>query len=141
MFGEEQARLWIRLKAESSDPAFSRAEQQLYLNEMRGAHLQLLSLAITKQYRDIEIAMEVSTYIKSFLATFGTPELEDAKDWYNKAFGSSPSDGVLQMAQLFSTRVAKGTLSKQSVAEVREMFYLALESIFGDFKQVKIVAS
>ncbi|HEU0220369.1 MAG TPA: hypothetical protein VFQ98_06155 [Gallionella sp.] len=141
LFSQEQARQWVCLKDEFPDATLRNVDEQLFLDEMRAAHLQLISLAITKQYHDIEIAMEVSACVSSFLAKGGNQKLEDAEHTYNQAFGSSPTDGVLAMARLFSTRVAKGALSQETVADIRETFYSALASVFADFKQVKIVAS
>lgn len=141
IFGDEQTGMWTRLKTNSSDTALSRVDQTVYLNEMRGAHLQLLSMAINKQYRNIEMAMEIASCIGSFLAASGSPELKDVEHQYNKAFGSSTADGVLQMARLFSTRVANNALSQQTVAEISQLFYSELSSIFADFKKYKIVAS
>ena len=141
IFGEEQTGLWTSLRTESSDAALSRADQQVYLDEMRGAHLQLLSLAITKQYSNFEIAMEVESCIRYFLAKTGNSKLEEVKRAYNQAFGSSSSDGVLQMVRLFSNRVAEGALSQKTVAEINDIFYSGLISIYGDFEQVKLVVS
>ena len=64
LFDSDQTRQWIDLKTNSDDAALRASNEKLFLDEMRGAHLQLLSMAITKEYRDINMMVEVPVDIR-----------------------------------------------------------------------------
>ena len=89
----------------------------------------------------MELHLEVSSYIETYLDQAGYSTLGPIKGSYNSAFGSSPSDGILVMAQLLSVRLAAGHLSKDTIIQLRSLMYEGLASIYGDFKKVKIVRS
>jgi hypothetical protein len=140
IFSEEMASQFMRIKTGIPEPSISEAEQQVYLDEMYGAYLQLFSIAITKQYKDFQISMNVSMCIDSYLTKkFGTKDLRNVADAYNKAFGNSAQDGVLEMVKLFSLRIANSELSQDAVDGFRELFYLFLSSILKDLEKVKLV--
>lgn len=141
MFSQEQKQKWLQLKAESADSPMRTVPERKLIDEMLGAHLQLLSLAITKQYRDINMMSEVYSCVEAFLKNNQGTALSGVKDEYNKAFGSSPADGVLAMARLFNSRVSGGRLSGKTEREIYDSMYQKLSAYFTDFKKLKLVKS
>ena len=140
IFSEEMTIQLMRIKNGIPDSALSQAGQPLYLNEMRGAYLQLFSIVITKQCNDMQISMDASRYFDTYLSKkFGSQDLRNVSDAYNKAFGSSPSDGVMEMAKLLSLRLGKDELSQGTIEAFRELFYTFLSSTIHDLEKVKIV--
>lgn len=141
MFSQEQREKWLRLQVELSDSALHGVPERKFVDEMLGANLQLLSMAITKQYRDINMMAEVYSCVKAFLENNQRTALSRAKDEYNKAFGSSHADGVLQMARLFNSHVAEGRLSSETEKAIYESMYETLATYFAEFKTFKLMKS
>lgn len=136
---EGNLRAWATLQDDSNDQTFRAVPTQRVVDELLAAHVQLLSLAITKRYRNIDLAMGAGMSVRSFFASRNNPTLEPAKDEYNRAFGSSPSDGVREMVRLFNRRVAGGALSERTTSSVYDLMYRSLASYFSDFKGMKLV--
>lgn len=141
LFSPEQTKIWTSFKSQSIDAALRDADSQMFLDNIRAAHLQLLTTAINKTYMNMDLFSEVSNYIGTYLEQATFSNLGPIKTAYNSAFGSSPADGILVMAQLLSARVAAGRLSQDTIMDIRSLMYAGLASFFGDFKKVKIVTS
>jgi hypothetical protein len=141
LFSSEQTKILTSLKTQSDDPALCCADKEIFLKNLRAAHLQLLSMAITKTYMTINLFAEVATFIATYLERVGLTELTSLQKEYNGAFGSSAVDGVLSMVQLLSRTVAAGHFSEDTVAELQKLMYGSLAWIMDDFRKVKIVSS
>jgi hypothetical protein len=141
LLGAENTQDWLSLKSSSKDSALRGASDSVFLDELLGAHLQLLALAITKQFHDINLAAEAYLASSAFLKSQERSHVEPVKDAYNRAFGSSASDGVLAMTRLFNDRLANGKLSEQSTGSIYDLLYKSLSSHFADFKSLKLVQS
>ena len=84
--------------------------------------------------------MKVSSYIETYLKEKHINlELRNISDAYNKAFGSSSSDGLLAMSKLFSLRLTKNELDENTVQGFRHMFYTLLSPIIDELDNIKIV--
>ena len=139
LVSDDSARSWTKFKNESSDPALKAASIKEFADELLAAHIQLLSLAITKTFRSIDISMAAYSQINSFLEANSKAYLSELKDKYNQAFGSSAADGVLQMARLLNMNLTGGKLDPRTVEAIRDLMYRALAAYFVDFKSVKLV--
>ncbi len=139
LFSPQQADLWNSARLSSPDPVFRACAADTFLANMRAVHVELMALPIAKTY-PIVIGMEASDAIDRYLDRTGNGELRPLVQEYNQAFGSSPSDGILIMAQLFADRVAGGRLAQSTVRQVYEDMYVALRSLYDDFKKIRLVA-
>ena len=139
LLSPQQAKIWTSARAASPDPAFRQWDQAVFLANMRAAHLQLLGIPITRSY-PFGLSMEASEFIDDYLARSEHEGLKPLVLEYNSAFGSSPTDGVLAMAQLFGDKVGEGRLAEATIRQLWEDFYAALRSVFDDFKKVRLVS-
>ena len=117
MLSPWQDDMWMDLKRSSTDAALRKAQDQMFLDNMHAAHLQLMGVALGRTYHNFNMAIEASQCVTSLLKTRGLSRLESIKETYNTAFGSSPADGVLAMANLVSARVANGDLAPATITE------------------------
>lgn len=140
ILSKKQDDMWMDLKRNSTDIALRQAVDKAYLDNLHAAHIQLMGVAIARTYHKIEFAVEAAGSVTALLESANLKHLQEIKDAYNQAFGASRADGVLAMAHLVSARVANGKLAASTIEEIRDLFYDALGSMFGDFKQVKLVA-
>ena len=115
---------------------FKKVTDDHLLDELRSAHIQLLSVAVTKNYFDIYLSMEMNKSIKDHLERNGNSNLLNTIEEYTKAFGSSPIDGVQEMAKLIIKRL---NLDEDVSQIFKELFYEFLSSLFADIAKVKLV--
>jgi hypothetical protein len=54
IFSPRQDDIWMELKRDTTDAALHRAGDQLFLDNMHAAHLQLMGVAIMKTYMNFE---------------------------------------------------------------------------------------
>lgn len=135
----ESAQTWAALHKNSNDAAFLAVPMQQVADELLAAHVQLMSCAIAKEYHNVELYMGAGMSIKAFFSIRSNSGWEATKDAYNKAFGSSPADGVLEMAKLFNHRLANGRLAEQTVKSVYDLMYRALGSFYDGFSRIRLV--
>jgi hypothetical protein len=58
---------------------------------------------------------------------------------YNKAFGSSYSDGVTPMVQIFSEKLTQSRMGEPTKQQIYHEFYAILSTLFEEFKSIKLV--
>ena len=138
LFSAEQADRWLQLKRSWPDPAVVGVDDDLYLAHLRAAHIELLSMVITKQYRNINLCMEAGTFIEKYLNDRNVSKIKTLIQQYNRALGSSPIDSILAMAQSMASYLCQNECSQESILAFREQFYAAVESYRSDFKEVKL---
>lgn len=140
----DNLQVWAAVQDDSDDKALRIIPAQRLIDELLAAHAELLSLALTKRYHNAESYLGVGTMavemsLKSFFASRGNPGLYAVKDEYNRAFGSSPVDGVREMVALFNHRIAGGALTERSTKSIYDLLYRSLASYFADFKRINLI--
>jgi len=138
IFSDEQTQSWMVVLKNSDDEVFRAANQQAFVEEMRGAYLQLLGVAIVTKYNDVWMYSLACSHEEMFLKETGNEQLETIKLAYNAAFGSSPVDGVVEMMRLLNSRVCSGKLSEGSIELLTSEMYRFLGGIYRDFKSIKL---
>jgi len=110
-----------------------------YLAHFRGAYLQLLGVVFSRSLKRDQ-RYDVMFMQKEYLKTKGCAELDDLHRLYNSAFGSSPVDGVEQMAVCFAEHVqAQGTDTATIIRVHHDGFYRILKDVFSEIKKIKLV--
>jgi hypothetical protein len=137
----ETVAFWGGLKDLSDDPVFRDTSSERVAEQLFAAHIQLLSMSINKQYRDINLHAAVHGCVQSFIAQHFQPSMETLVRMYNSAFGSSPTDGVLAMVHLLDMTVADGRLNDKTRAMLYDVMYAFVSARFADFKGIKLVVS
>lgn len=138
-FSSQQTELWFQLKQAWPDDAVVTANDDLYLTHIRAAHIEVLSMAVTKKYADIYISIEMGKFINNFLDHRAQSTIENLLPLYSRALASLPSDGILGIAQFLAEQICQNNCSQDTVLAFGAQLYGALESIRADFKQIKLV--
>ncbi len=139
LFSSQQTELWLQLKQAWPDKAIVTANDDLYLTNIRAAHIEVLSMAVTKKYADIYISIEMSKSINSFLDHHAQSTIKNTLPLYNRALASIPQDGILGIAQFLAEIICQNNCSQDTVLAFGGQLHGALESIHADFKQIKLV--
>lgn len=139
IFCEDMTQHFLRFKSICQDSALANADQQHYLDEMRGAHVELFSMVVNKHFNDFEMSMAKSKCIDAFLTKeFGSVKLRETARTYNIAFGRSSSDGVMEMAKLMSLKLTDNQLSQDTVDAINGMFYTFISSVMKTLVGTKL---
>lgn len=130
--------VWNRLRDSCNDAALNRADRSLYYANLRAVMTSLIRIAIARNCGvDLSIAAQgfISDYWKRRAKNIGAL----AED-YSAAFGSSQSDGVMSIVQLFSQKVTESKMSQQTQHQLYSEFHRILGAMFEEFKEVALVA-
>jgi hypothetical protein len=74
-----------------------------------------------------------------YLKHHDLPELDEIAKGYNRAFGSSFTDGVREMVLHFSDDLTEGRLKPETIQRVYVEFCAMLKVFFDDFRNSKLV--
>ena len=140
LFSEEQTKVWLQLKQTWPDQAIIVADENQFLSHFAAAHITLLSMAVTKKYRDIEISVETDSVIESYLVEHDRPIVSLLLPLYDRALVSVVEDGVLGLALFMLDQVCSNTCREDTAQSLKSHLYASLYAIRGDFKQVKLAA-
>jgi hypothetical protein len=139
LFSSQQTELWLKLKYSWPDNAIVSANDDLYLTHLRAAHIEVLSMAVTKKYIDMNISIEMANFINNFLDNHAQSRIKYLLPLYNRALAALPQDGILGIAQFLAEQLSQNNSSQDTVLAFGGQLYGALESIRADFKQIKLV--
>jgi hypothetical protein len=141
LFSSEQTECWLEVKRLCGDKAVADLREDLYLMHLRAAHIQLLSMVLTKKYfRNDDILFSMSIFIDDYLDHRNESLIKHYVDFYSQALGSSAIDGILAMAGAMMESLCQHASTRETLFGFREMFYSAVASFRSDFKEVKLVA-
>ena len=142
LFSVEQANRWLDIKRVWPDPALVAADDDAFLTYLRGAHIELLSMVITKWYlmRNREVVSESMRYIDEYLDDHD-PSMKLLVDQYCHALASSPVDGPSGMVAAMMDWLCPKGCNQETFYGLRAQFQGAIDSYRKDFKQVKLVCS
>jgi hypothetical protein len=139
MFSGKNEPGWDALKASFNDPILNGVNSELFYSHMQAMTIEIVSIAVTKTF-SMDTGMDSRIFVANFLDRYQHQEVAELASRYNSAFGSSGSDGVRAMVELFSDDVASSLLASQTV----EGFYTTLYGLLGQllemFKQIKLVS-
>lgn len=139
LFSIEQAEDWLTFKRTSLDQAIIGVDESLYLAHLRAASIELISMAVTKKYKSIDLFIQMSTFIDKYLDNNNAGYVKALLDLYGHALGS-PVDGVGAMSGLMMESLCQNRCSEETRLYFRDFFYVGLGSIRQDFKKVKLLA-
>lgn len=110
-----------------------------YLAHFRGAFLELLGVAFSRILKRDQ-RYDVMFMEKEHLKAHGYAELDDLHRLYNSAFGSSPVDGVEQMAVCLAEHMQVQDTDVATVIQVHhDGFYTILNGLFSEIRKIKLV--
>ncbi|MGB5107111.1 MAG: hypothetical protein WBP29_02865 [Candidatus Zixiibacteriota bacterium] len=140
LFSPQQAELWLQLKRSWPDISVVHASNDVYLTNIRAAHIEVLSMAVTKRSRDIYVSVTMQRSIETYLDQHSYMTVKALLPMYARALASFPPDGILGIAHFLAESVCPSGYSEDTVIGFGGQLYGALESIRGDFKQVKLIS-
>lgn len=113
-------------------------DETIYINNMRAAIIQLMRVSIAHSFNRT-VHMDMGNCVADYLKQ--QPEIEALCKEYNKAFGSSFSDGVAAMVELFATKFPASVLAQSEIAKAgfHEELYNILRGFYEEFKSIKLV--
>lgn len=133
----EREAVWNRLRDSCNDAALSRADSSLYYANLRAVITSLIRIAIA---RNCGVHLSIAT--QSFISAYWKRRAKNigalAED-YSEAFGSSRSDGVMSIVQLFSQKVTESKMCQQAQQQLYSEFHRILGAMFNEFKEVALV--
>jgi hypothetical protein len=114
-------------------------DQEKYLAHFRGAFLEFLGVVFSRTLNRDQ-RYDVMFIEKEYLKTKGYTELDYLHRLYNSAFGSSPVDGVEQMAICLTEHLQIQGVDTATVMRVHhDGFYRILKDLFSEIKKIKLV--
>ena len=137
LFSPEREHVWEQLRHACDDPALSAIERTTYLNHIRAIMVELVLIAITKNF-DMDIGSDARFFAMTYFKDHGASHIEEIGRTYNQAFGATPGDGVAGMVTSFSDRLSGGRLKQDTMERLHGEFYAVLRSLFDDFKSIKL---
>ena len=138
MFSGKNEPGWDALKASFHDPALNDARSGVFYAHMQAMTIQIVSMVITKSC-SMEAAIASHLFVDNFLESNNHKDVGDLVQKYNSAFGSSLTDGIQKMVELFSAEIANSQLSPQTVAGFHETLHGLVQPISGLLGKVKLV--
>jgi hypothetical protein len=137
LFSPGREKVWQQLRHACNDPALSGIDRTAYINHVRAIMVELLLIAITKNF-NMDIGSEARFFAMIYFKDHGASHIEDIGRTYNQLFGTTPGDGVAGMVASFSDQLTDGRLRQDTVQRLRVEFYAVLRSLFDDFKSIKL---
>ena len=139
MFSGKNEPGWDALKASFHDPALEAVEPLVFYRHMQAMTIEIVSVAIAKG-----CSMEVSTssilFVSGFLKSRNRTDVDDLVSRYSSAFGSSFTDGIRPMVELFSMEVSGSRLAPSTAEGLYKMLYLLVQEVTNMLRSVKLVA-
>ena len=103
LFSDQQAQVWLQLKQSWPDYKYLSISDHLFLMHVRAAHIEILSMVVTKKYAsNLNIYMEMEEFIKNYLDEHNESNIKELLPLYSHALGSSPIDGIMEMAKFIA---------------------------------------
>jgi len=138
LFSSERESAWEALRRASNDSQFIAVEGQLYNNHLRAVYIQLMLIAVAKNC-SMDASFEANAFVMMYLKERNLSEIHEISRGYNRAFGSSYTDGVRQMVLHFADRLTAGKMQADTIEQFYAEFYGILRIFFDDFKRFKLV--
>ena len=144
LFSPERELVYERLREACADPALSAADQKLYFDHIRAVNIQLVNIALIRKC-GLDISSEARLFIADYLRDRGLSHIgslnpDSLTRIYNRAFGASFQDGVAGIATAFSEQVTDSRMSQETMQRFYVEFYGLLDSLFDDFKSIKLTS-
>jgi hypothetical protein len=141
LFSQEQEATWDDLRKRCNDTHLNQADRNLYYDNLRAVMLDLMFIPIIKTYSDSNVRGEAHASVDDYLDTRGLTRIASLMGEYNRAFGSSSTDGVEQMVSLFAKNLTQSNMG----VPARQLFYTEfcaeLRALSKEFESVKLVAA
>jgi len=143
VFSKEQTDEWLNFRECFNDETIRKIPEKEFILHMRALYLQLVGavLAKTQGANAARLAsgslpgLELFIHLRS--CTRQQPEfsqeLDQAYSAYNKAFGSSSTNGVGEMVKEYSRRVCGGALSSEASVAMMDLLQGAWENLRKKF--------
>jgi hypothetical protein len=138
LFSQERETAWDELRVKCNDADLNQADRNLYYDHLRAVMLELMAIAITKNC-GMKASMDARIFIDNYIKQRGWTQVGSLATEYNAAFGSSYTDGVRQIVQLFSRKLTQSKMGEFTKQQFYEEFYTILNVLFEEFKTVKLV--
>lgn len=131
---------YLKIKNNLNDDELKKIDLDLYKKEIYAVLIEILNIAITRKYNNINISLAFSMATKSYLIkNYNDLNLESICEKYNIAFGSNHSDGILEMTFLFSARVANNKFNNDIINMFNEMFRQFFLSVWKDLEKINLI--
>ncbi|MGD0886142.1 MAG: hypothetical protein ABSA46_14955 [Thermodesulfovibrionales bacterium] len=137
LFSPEREKVWEQLRQTCNDPALSGSDKAVFFNHIRAIMIELVLIAIVKN-SNMDIGVDARFFVMNYLKDHAASHIEEIGGTYNQVFGATPGDGVARMVTSFSEQLADGRLRQDTVQRLYVEFYAVLESLFDDFKSLKL---
>jgi len=137
LFSAERENVWDQLRQVCNDTALMAIDQKTYLNHIRAIMVELVLIAITKNF-NMDIGFDARFFATTYFKDHGASHIEDIGATYNQVFGAAPGDGVAGMVNSFSDQLTDGKLRQDTMQRLHAEFYAVLRSLYDDFKSIKL---
>jgi len=134
LFSAERENVWEKLRPECNDPALSAIDRMTYINHIRAIMVELVFIAIAKKF-NMDIGVDARFFATTYFKDRGASQIEDIGKTYNQAFGY---DGIAGMIASFSDQLTDGKIRQDALQRLHAEFYAVLQSLFDDFKTIKL---
>jgi glutamate-1-semialdehyde aminotransferase len=138
LFSQEREKVWLQLKKDCNDSSLNNVENQKYYDHMRAVILELMHIAITKKCK-WQISSDARMFTMNYLNEHDLNSIEDLQDEYNKAFGSSYTDGIASMISLFNELLTSSKMQESTIERFYAEFYTMIKIFFDNQKSIKLV--
>ena len=138
LFSREREKVWLQLKKDCNDSSLNNVENPKYYDHYRAIILELMLIVITKKCK-WQISSDARMFIMNYLNEHDLKDIEDLQNEYNKAFGSSYTDGIASMISLFNKLLTNSKMQKSTIERFYDEFYTMIKFFFDDQKSIKLV--
>jgi hypothetical protein len=138
LFSQEREKIWLQLKKDCNDSSFDNVENQKYYDHLRAIIIELMHIAITKKCK-WQISSDARMFTMNYLNEHNLKAIEALQNKYNKAFGSSYTDGIIPMVSLFNELLTSSKMQESTIERFYTEFYAMIKIFFDDQKSIKLV--
>ena len=137
LFSQEREATWDGLRTRCNDAALNQTDKNLYYDNVRAVMFRLMQIAIAKNCH-VESGVAARLFMDDYLKKHGLTEIDSLSDEYNQAFGSSDTDGVAPIVQLFAHKVTQSKMGEPTKRQFYMEFYEVWKTFFEEFKFIKL---
>jgi len=116
----------------------SQADKNLYYDNLRAVMSRLMQIAIAKNSK-MSSGIAAQLFMDDYLKKRGLTEIDSLSGEYSQAFGSSYTDGVTPMVELFAHKVTQSKMAEHTKRQFYTAFYVILKTFFEEFESIKLV--
>ena len=138
LFSQEREATWDSLRTRCNDAALNQTDKNLYYDNLRAAMFELMQIAIAKNC-NVDANIAARLFMHDYFKKRGLTDIDSLSGEYNQAFGSSYTDGVMPMVELFAYKVTQSKMGEPTKRQFYTEFYEILKTFFEEFKSIKLV--